>query len=86
VTVEHAEKMVLNFLDRAFEELGFARSEASVRSRILLSVNLAPLLSTQGIVRSKLFRRTLEILTDGARPPAPNPKRRGSSRAGINAV
>jgi len=62
VTVERAEKLVLNFLGRAFEDLGFQPMEAALRSRILLSVNLVPLLTTRGSIRRNLFRRTLDIL------------------------
>ena len=41
VTVERSERLVLAFLARAFEDLGFSPAEAVLRARILLSVNIA---------------------------------------------
>jgi hypothetical protein len=64
LTVARSEKAVLAFLTRAFEELGFGRDEASMRARILLSVNIARLLTADGKSRRRFFKRTLEILTD----------------------
>jgi AcrR family transcriptional regulator len=63
VTVAHSEKAVLAFLSDAFEDLGFSREEASLRARILLSVNIARLLTADGRTRRRFFKRTLEILT-----------------------
>jgi hypothetical protein len=53
---------VLAFLAQAFEDLGFAPAEASLRARILLSVNIAPLLTSNEKSRRSYFRRALEIL------------------------
>jgi AcrR family transcriptional regulator len=66
VTVARSEKAVLAFLSDAFADLGFAREEASMRARILLSVNVARLLTANGKSRRRFFKRTLEILTDPA--------------------
>ena len=63
VTVARSEKAVLAFLSDAFEDLGFAREEASLRARILLSVNIARLLTADGRTRRHFFKRALEILT-----------------------
>lgn len=61
VTVARSEQLVLAFLARAFEDLGFAPAEAYLRGRILLSANIAPILS-DGKSRRSVFKRTLEIL------------------------
>ncbi len=63
VTVARSEKAVLAFLSDAFHDLGFAAEEASLRARILLSVNIARLLTSDGKSRRSFFKRTLEILT-----------------------
>jgi hypothetical protein len=63
VTVARSEKAVLAFLSDAFHDLGFASEEASLRARILLSVNIARLLTSDGKSRRSFFKRTLEILT-----------------------
>jgi AcrR family transcriptional regulator len=62
VTVARSEKAVLAFLSDAFEDLGFAPEEASLRARILLSVNIARLLTSDGKSRRSFFKRTLQIL------------------------
>jgi len=53
---------VLAFLARAFEDLGFSPAEAVLRARILLSVNIAPLRTSNGKGRRNYFRQALEIL------------------------
>ena len=53
VTVARSERAVLAFLSDAFEDLGFAREEASLRARILLSVNIARLLTADGRTRRR---------------------------------
>jgi hypothetical protein len=52
---------VLAFLAQAFGDLGFPPAEAYLRGRILLSANIAPILSDDKSRRS-VFKRTLEIL------------------------
>jgi AcrR family transcriptional regulator len=63
-TVSRSEKAVLAFLTQAFEALGFVHEEATQRARILLSANIARLLTVDGKSRRRFFKRTLEILTD----------------------
>ncbi|MBV9561182.1 MAG: TetR/AcrR family transcriptional regulator [Bradyrhizobium sp.] len=67
VTMAKSERLVLAFLAQAFQDLGFPPAEASLRARILLSANIAPLLTADGRSRRNFFKRTLEILagTDG---------------------
>ena len=60
----HAE--VLAFLAQAFNDLGFAPAEADLRARILLSANIAPILTPGGKSRRSVFKRTLEILVGSA--------------------
>jgi AcrR family transcriptional regulator len=62
VTVERSERLVLAFLAQAFEDIGFSPAEAILRSRILLSVNIAPLRTSSEKSRRSYFRRALEIL------------------------
>jgi AcrR family transcriptional regulator len=66
VTVARSERLVVAFLTRAFEDLGFSSAEASLRARILLSANIAPFLTSDGKSRRNLFKRTLEILSGAA--------------------
>ncbi len=61
VTVAKSEQLVLAFLAQAFGDLGFPPAEAYLRGRILLSANIAPILSDDKSRRS-VFKRTLEIL------------------------
>ncbi|MGB3866971.1 MAG: TetR/AcrR family transcriptional regulator [Xanthobacteraceae bacterium] len=63
-TVTRSERLVLAFLTRAFEDLGFPASEASLRARILLSTNIAHILTSDGKGRRIAFKRTLEILVN----------------------
>lgn len=63
ITVARSEGLVLAFLARAFEDLGFSPAEGSLRARILLSANIAPFLTSGGKSRRNLFKRTLEILS-----------------------
>ncbi|MBR0934280.1 TetR/AcrR family transcriptional regulator [Bradyrhizobium jicamae] len=62
ITVARSERLVLAFLSKAFEDIGFASTEASLRARILLAANIAPLLTSDGKSRRSVFKRTLEIL------------------------
>jgi AcrR family transcriptional regulator len=62
VTMAKSERLVLAFLAQAFQDLGFPPAEASLRARILLSANIAPLLTADGRSRRNFFKRTLEIL------------------------
>jgi AcrR family transcriptional regulator len=62
VTVERSERLVLAFLAQAFEDLGFAPAEAALRARILLSVNIAPLRTSNEKGRRNYFRQALEVL------------------------
>lgn len=62
VTVARSEQLVLDFLTQAFGDLGFPPSEANLRARILLSANIAPILTPHGKSRRNVFKRTLEIL------------------------
>ena len=64
ITVARSERLVLAFLSQAFEELGFSSAEASLRARLLLSANIAPILSSDGKSRRSVFKRTLEILVN----------------------
>ncbi|MDF2231291.1 TetR/AcrR family transcriptional regulator [Albimonas sp. CAU 1670] len=67
-----AEKVVLDFVSAAFERLGFAPADARLRAQILLSANLAQLV-TLADGRELGFRsRVLDFLTEApARVPAP---------------
>jgi AcrR family transcriptional regulator len=40
-SLRRAEKLVLDFLNKAFRDMGFSADEAALRARILLSVNIA---------------------------------------------
>ncbi len=62
-TVSESESLVLPFLAQAFRDLGFEPGEAEVRARILLSVNVAPLLVFDKESRREFFKRALETLT-----------------------
>ncbi len=62
-TVSESESLVLPFLAQAFRDLGFEAGEAEVRARILLSVNVAPLLVFDKESRREFFKRALETLT-----------------------
>lgn len=62
MTVARSERLVLSFLSKAFEDLGFASAEASLRARILLAANIAPIVTSDGKSRRSIFKRTLEIL------------------------
>lgn len=66
ITVARSERLVLAFLTQAFEDLGFPSAEASLRARILLSANIAPILTSDGKSRRSVFKRTLEILVNPA--------------------
>ncbi|MFO1107959.1 MAG: TetR/AcrR family transcriptional regulator [Bradyrhizobium sp.] len=66
VTVARSEQLVLAFLAQAFNDLGFAPAEADLRARILLSANIAPILTPGGKSRRSVFKRTLEILVGSA--------------------
>ena len=66
ITVARSERLVLAFLSKAFEDIGFATTEASLRARILLAANIAPLLTADGKSRRSVFKRTLEILVSSA--------------------
>jgi len=71
ITVARSERLVLAFLAQAFEDLGFSPGEASLRARILLSANIAPLLTSDGKSRRSAFKRTLEILIKLQQTPTP---------------
>jgi AcrR family transcriptional regulator len=62
VTMARSERLVLAFLAQAFQDLGFPPTEASLRARVLLSANIAPLVTADGKSRRSFFKRTLEIL------------------------
>jgi AcrR family transcriptional regulator len=62
-TVSESESLVLPFLTQAFRDLGFETGEADVRARILLSVNVAPLLVFNKESRRDFFKQALETLT-----------------------
>ncbi len=62
-TVSESESLVLPFLTQAFRDLGFDTGEADVRARILLSVNVAPLLVFNRESRRDFFKQALETLT-----------------------
>jgi len=64
ITVARSERLVLAFLAQAFEDLGFSAVESSLRARILLSANIAPILTSDGKSRRSVFKRTLEILVN----------------------
>lgn len=65
-TVREAEAQVLAFLTDAFRDLGFDDSEAELRSRILMSVNIAQLQLFDSGGRRRFFKEAMELL--GARP------------------
>jgi AcrR family transcriptional regulator len=66
VAVRRSEALVLEFIAQAFAELGFGAQEASLRARVLLSANVAPLLHDGGQSRSGFFRGCLELLVRDA--------------------
>jgi hypothetical protein len=68
ITVARSERLVLAFLTQAFEDLGFSAAEAALRARILLSANIAPILTADGKSRRSVFKRTLEILVNSSSP------------------
>ncbi|MFC0282143.1 TetR/AcrR family transcriptional regulator [Camelimonas abortus] len=67
-TVREAEAQVLAFLSEAFRDLGFDETEAELRSRILMSVNIAQLQLFEGGGRRRFFKQAMELLArpDGA--------------------
>lgn len=60
--LRRAEAIVLGFITDAFSELGFDRAEASLRARILLSMNVSPLLPQGESSHADFFRGCLRLL------------------------
>jgi AcrR family transcriptional regulator len=71
-TMRSAERIVLAFLARAFCDLGYARDEAALRARILLSANVARIDAVAPPGEERFFREALEFLTRDA--PAKRPR------------
>lgn len=65
-TVQEAEAQVLAFLSDAFHDLGFDRTQAELRSRILMSVNIAQLQLFDSGGRRRFFKEAFDLLASGA--------------------
>lgn len=78
--MRRAETLVLAFVGEVFEGLGFTRSEAALRARILLSINVSPLLHHGEEHYSEFFKQSLQLLADttaiGQRAAAPVRRRK----------
>lgn len=64
--VRRSEALVLEFIGQAFVDLGFDAGEASLRARVLLSANVAPLLHGSAQSRADFFRGCLRLLVRDA--------------------
>ena len=73
--VRRGEALVLEFIARAFADLGFAPDEAALRARVLLSANVTPLLHAGAQSRADFFRGCLRLLVQDA--PSPSSKAGG---------
>lgn len=60
------EALVLDFITRAFIDLGFERAEAALRARVLLSVNVSPLRHASEASGADFYRGCLRLLTRDA--------------------
>jgi AcrR family transcriptional regulator len=60
--VVRAEEITLDFLAGAFRDLGISSADAAFRARVLLSVNIARLITMKGKSRGAYLERTLEFL------------------------
>ncbi|HJQ56788.1 MAG TPA: hypothetical protein VJ890_07770 [Vineibacter sp.] len=67
-----AELVVLDFLARAFRDLGFARDEAALRARLLLSANVARIAAATPPAGPRFLREALTLLVHDA--PALRPR------------
>jgi AcrR family transcriptional regulator len=65
-TMRAAERIVLEFLTQAFRDLGYARNEAALRARVLLSANVARIEATSPPAGKRFFKETLAFLTRDA--------------------
>jgi AcrR family transcriptional regulator len=65
-TLRRAETLVLAFLEQAFRELGFDRTEATLRARILLSVNVVAVGTAESKAHTDYLKKVLRLL---AQPP-----------------
>lgn len=63
-TVRAAEALVLKFLCGAFRDLGFDEVQAELRSRILMSVNIAQLQLFDGNGRRRFFKQAMDLLAE----------------------
>lgn len=61
-TVRAAEAQVLAFLTNAFRDMGFEDAEAELRSRMLMSVNIAQLQLFDGNGRRRFFKQAMDLL------------------------
>lgn len=81
--VQRGEALVLAFVEGAFRDMGFDPAEAALRARVLLSVNVAPLVHASEQSRADFFRGCLRLLIEdapgapgAAKAPARTPPRR----------
>jgi len=65
-TMRNAERIVLAFLAQAFRDLGYARAEAALRARMLLSANVARIEAASPPAGKRFFKETLDFLTRDA--------------------
>lgn len=65
-SVEAAEQLVLDFLESAFVDLGFDRSQARLRSRMLLAANVARIGAGGRERRRSFLQDALQLLLAGA--------------------
>lgn len=70
--MRNAEAIVLAFLAQAFRDLGYARDEAALRARMLLSANVARIEAAAPPAGKRFFREALALLTGDA--PAARPR------------
>jgi len=71
-TMRSAERIVLEFVAQAFRDLGYARDEAALRARLLLSANVARIEAAVPPAGKRFFKEALALLTRDA--PALRPR------------
>ena len=67
--LRRAEATVLDFITEAFDDLGFEAAEASLRARMLLSMNVSPLLPEGRGSHAEFFKGCLRLLVGDAPTP-----------------
>jgi AcrR family transcriptional regulator len=71
-TISLKSRLVLDFVSQAFRDLGYARDEAALRARLLLSANVARIEAAAPPAGKRFFKEALALLTRDA--PALRPR------------